>query len=433
MKPISLVITASLAANAALLAALFLHSPNAASPSHSTGITSKSSPSSTTAKNDPTAGVDPALWKNVGDSDFAAQVTRLRAAGFPPALVRAIMTAQIYESFAAKRNALNPPANPAEFWKNDPPADPKNRAALRQLQLEQTRLINELLGTDPTPPGLNSIYERRQYAGIPSEKIDQVARVKRDYSEMQQELMAGFGGGVISPDDSERLALLRREERNDIARLLTPQEMEDYDLRTNNTAMQMRYELGSFNPSEAEFRTIFQLQKNFDEKYRSLSATQASNQDYMRERQEAQKQVTEQIKAALGPQRAADYERAKDYSYQAIDRVVNRLGLPATAANDAYALQKDIQQRAQVLQTNRQLTPDARNAELAALNTEATTKLTTALGERGFDVYKQNGGQWMQILQPRPLPPAGARGGPGGPPPAGTTGGGATIIQKISN
>ena len=82
------------------------------------------------------------------------------------------------------------------------------------------------------------------------------------------------------------------------------------------------------------------------------------------------------------------------------------------------------------MQTNRQLPVEDRNAQLAALNAEANAKLTTALGQRGFDVYKQNGGQWLQILQPRPAAPAGARGGAVG---GGGGGGGTTVIRNIGN
>ena len=53
------------------------------------------------------------------------------------------------------------------------------------------------------------------------------------------------------------------------------------------------------------------------------------------------------------------------------------------------------------VQTARDVTPDERAAQLAALNQEATNKLTQSLGARGFEAYKTNGGYWLQMLQPR--------------------------------
>lgn len=414
MKPIPLLIAVSLVGNAALVAVLFFVSPEgAASDSGDSAATAKSTHPTAPAKVDVTAGVDPKLWHDLGDPDLSAQIARLRAAGFPPSIVRAIIAAQIEESFTAKRKALSPPPSTGEFWKGGQPADPKLRAALRELSLQQTRLLTELLGADPEVNPMQNIYERRQLAGLPPGKTDQLARVKRDYDEMRSEIYSAFSGGTLLPEDRAKIALLDKEQRADFAGILSPEEMENYELRSSSTANQMRYSLSAFNPTEAEFRAIYQQQRVFDEKYSGMSMVSAT-QETMQARAEAQKLLAAQIKTALGPERGADYERATDYNFQAINRVVERLALPKAAATEVWTLQKDVEQRTRALQTNRELTPDARAAQFAALNTEVTAKLTTTLGQRGFDVYKQNGGYWLQTLQPRPATPPGAPGGGGG-------------------
>lgn len=405
MKPISLLIAASLLGNAALIAVLLFVSPEGtASSSGDSAAAAKSSSTSRPAKAGDTAGVNPKLWHDLGDPDLSAQVSRLRAAGFPPAIVRAIIAAQIQENFAAKRKALSPPPSTGEFWKNDQPTDPKIRAALRELGLQQNRLLTDLLGADSEVNPMQNVYEHRPLAGLPPAKTEQLSRVKRDYDEMRSEVYSGFSGGSLLPEDRAKLALLDKEQRADFAQILSPQELENYELRSSNTAMQMRYSLSAFAPTEAEFRAIYQQQRVFDEKYDGMSMMGAT-QETMQQRAEAQKQLTAQIKASLGPERGTDYERASDYNFQAINRVVDRLSLPKTAATEVWTLQKDVEQRTRALQTNRELTPDARAAQLAALNTEVTTKLTTTLGQRGYDVYKQNGGYWLQNLQPRPAGP----------------------------
>jgi hypothetical protein len=67
-------------------------------------------------------------------------------------------------------------------------------------------------------------------------------------------------------------------------------------------------------------------------------------------------------------------------------------------------VQETIQKQATALRQDRTLTPDQRNAQLAALAQQAQTQLTTALGTQGYDAYKNYGGYWLQNLQPRPRP-----------------------------
>ena len=121
-------------------------------------------------------------------------------------------------------------------------------------------------------------------------------------------------------------------------------------------------------------------------------------------RGEAQKQLNEDVKAALGAVRYAEYQRATDYSFRQTTQLVARLDLPPESANQVYAVQKDIQDRANTLRQNSALSSDERTAQFAALANETKTKVTAVLGEGGFAAYKENGGSWMQMLQP-PRPP----------------------------
>jgi lipase chaperone LimK len=116
---------------------------------------------------------------------------------------------------------------------------------------------------------------------------------------------------------------------------------------------------------------------------------------------EAQKALVEQVKAALGPERGAEYERSIDNNFQSINRVVQRLELPKEAAVSVWNLQKEAEQRMTALQQDRSLPPAARTAQYAALAQEMTAKVTDTIGQRGLDVYKQYGGSWLQNIQAR--------------------------------
>lgn len=409
MKALPLIIAASLAANAALLAFVLTRTAdftpnNAAAVAPSPTLSSKlSSLSPSSAPN------NPKLWSdlNPAAADLSALVARLRAAGFPASVVRAIVTAQVREEFAARRKALNPQQGDIPFWKNNQPIDPKARLALRDLNREQDATLSKLLGgPDPDRAFFMNIYERNQYGDLPVDKVGQLTAVKRDYDEMRSDIYSAASGGTMLPADRAELLLLDKEQRADLARFLTPQELEDYDLRASNTASQMRYNLSAFAPTEAEFRAIFKLQQTLDTQFGQLSS--GLTQDQMRARQEGQKAITDQIKAALGPERAADYVRATDFSYRQAALVVERLNLPKTAALEVWNVQQDFEKRSRELPKTG--APDTRMAQYTALVSEAYAKVTAALGERGATIYKQNGGSWLQPpqLRPAPAPPPGA-------------------------
>jgi hypothetical protein len=355
-----------------------------------------------------------ARWTSIGSSDLAGLVTRLRAEGFPPAVIRAIISAQLTERFADRRKALIPSDEDTAFWKARGflgiDTDPKRMAARRELALEQSRMLKELLGPDATAGSdeFASLYQRRQYGTLPRDKVDQLQQISQDYSELAMQIRSE-AQGLMLPEDRQKLALLEKEKWKDYAAVLTPDELADFELRTSTTANNMRYQLSAFEPSEQEFRALFPLQKAFDDNFGPNSGRSINGMEAMNQRRDAEKQLIAEAKAVLGEERGAEYERSRDYSYQSVANIAKRLELPKSAALDVWNLQKDIEQRSRALQMNRELTSEARNAQLAALAEEAKAKVTNTLTARGYEAYKQNGGYWLQNIQPRaPGAPSGA-------------------------
>ncbi|MBC7369613.1 MAG: hypothetical protein H7343_22825 [Undibacterium sp.] len=399
MKSVSFLIAASVVANGALVAVLLTRSPAPASTTSSSTLPTSAKTGAAPEPAGAATAVDPQLWSDLTAKDPAALLAKLRAAGFPPSVVRAILTAQIRADFAAQRRALYPAGADTPFWKSTQPTDPKLAAAFRDLAKEQTAQINQLFGgPDPDAYLGMSLYQRRQFGDLAVDKVSQLSRVASDYDELRQELYqsAGAGGGALTllPEDRAKLALLDKEQQADFAQILSPEELLAYDLRSSRTASQMRYNLSTFAPTEAEFRDIFKIQKAFDDKNGQMMP--GMTQEQTRARGEEQKKINEQIKASLGPERGAEYERANDFNYRQAALVAERLNLPKTAANDVWNLQKDLQKQMVSLYADSSLPPADRQAKQAAFLSEANAKVTAAMGERGATIYKQNGGGWLQ-------------------------------------
>jgi hypothetical protein len=405
MKPLPLLIAASVAANAALLALVLTRSTAAPSASASATPALRSQPAAPSAP----PAVNPRLWTDLAadPADLPGFVARLRAAGFPPTVVRALVVAQIREDYAARRRALHPGRGETPFWKNDQPTDPKTRLALRELNREADAKISELVGAPDLDRNIYlSLLDRRTTGDLPPEKAARLTTIKRDYDEMRSEIYDAFRGGSMLPEDRTKLALLEKEQRADLALVLTPKELEDYDLRTGNTASQMRNNLTAFAPNEAEFRAIYKLQQAFDTQLGAMGPGMPLEQ--MRARSDAQKLLNDQIKAALGPERGAEYERSTDFAYRQATLVADRLNLPATTAKDLWAAKADFEQRRTSLNTDTSLSAEVRRSQTAALQQEALAKVNTLLTPRGAELYQQNGGFWVQQLQARPTSAPGA-------------------------
>ena len=373
-----------------------------------------SQPSALNEQSSGSAPLDPATWTKLKTEDLTALVTRLRDAGFPKDVMRAMLTGLLTEQFAARRRALDPDAASRAFWKDTAP-DPKFQLAQLQLYREQEKALRELLGPDArsTDP-LALARLRSRFGHLPPDKLDAVQLLESDFGQKRSELY--YTKGTMNMADT---AALDREQRTALAAILSPAELEEYDLRSSNTGRSLRTQLTAFNPTEEEFRALFKLRQPFEERYNYNSGV--PSQDDMRARSEAQKQLNTEIAAVLGPVRAVEYERAIDSNYRQTSQLVARLELPPETTVSLWNTQKEFEKRRAELYTagiGPGLTPAERGQQiaalqpqLAALQQEAVARITPLLGNASrVEAYKQYGGSWIQNLMPRPAPtPAPAR------------------------
>jgi hypothetical protein len=394
MKISSVFLAGSLAANVALVAVFI-----AGTTQHPEPAVVRAAPVPSSPRPSDAAAIAAESWKELQSDDLRAQAEKLRADGFPPSMIRAIVGAQIHASFAARRKALENAQADRPFWKST--ADPASQAALRALWREEQKAIKDVLGPDPE----NSITANlhRQFPQFPADTIDQIAAIRERYDQQRADIYSNFRGGLL-PDEQAKVDALEKAMRADMAAVLTPQQLEDYELRTSNTANQLRYSLTAFNATEQEFRTLYSLQKAFDDQWGMMRG--GMSEDQQRARNEAQKQLTEQIKGALGADRYADYQRATDYNYRQTTQLVARLNLPPETANSLYAAQKEFEQRRNDMYRNSAGAGAAAFENVAEqaknLQQEAIARVTQILGDATrVNDYKQYGGSWIQNMIPR--------------------------------
>jgi len=409
MKPSALFFAGSLLANCALVG-LFAFKPTLAPAAFRSffGSTSASAENSTTASPKPApratrANASPAqLWSTLKSDDLPSLITRLRAAGFPPDIVRAVVSSMVSEPYRARIAELNAPDPNVPYWKttsNYGPTDAKRREELNQLYREQSKLQRELFKDDFFATGDVTTAQRRQFGNLSRNKIDALQRIEDDYSEMFSQVNSSAGGFTL-PIDREKLALLAREKQADIAAVLTPEELADYTMRSSPITSLVRSQLSVFNPNEAEFRAIFDSQKFLNERMQVTSNGGMISFGDGRQQQAAQAEAATQLKAALGEARYAEYERSVDSTYQQLTRLVQRDNLPADTALQAFNVRDSVAQESTRIFNDPALATDQKRDALKTLASNTRSQLLSMLGPTSGPAYVKLADQaWLSQVE----------------------------------
>jgi hypothetical protein len=343
----------------------------------------------------------PVTWPELESGDLATLARRLRAAGFPPSVIQAFVHGVADRRFSAVRRQLMGQRSPEEYWRTgNVRPDAETMAELRKLEREHRKTIRDALGPDFYPtddPGYME-QQRRQFGQLPEEKITALRKIFSDYEDLTEQAFAD-GPNRGTPEGRAKFALLEKEKRADIERLLTPGELLDYDLRNSNAAHGLRNRFGQFQPTEAEFRALYPAQKALADFESSFQRPQTL--DMRKQREAIEQQVQAELRQVLGDARYAEFTRANDQSLQQTQAFVERQNLPPAAVDRLIAVKNDLQPRIAAVQSNRDLTINQREAQLAALHKEATEKITAVIGPQNVEAYSRQGGGWITQLARR--------------------------------
>jgi hypothetical protein len=419
-KPILILsLVANLALAGGLIWTLKSKTPDAAPDPKSAAIETPAAPAPTPGASEvaatPATNSAPSQlfdWRAVESEDYRKYIANLRAIGCPEETIRDIIIADVNKLFESRRRTLaSSNTNKFEFWKaGNPMAAMMNVERLEQSQAlnkEKRALLKELLGVEPDlkpdlMSGVNDMMAS-MLDFLPAEKQSQIMDVYMGY---QTKLAKSFGkGGAPDAEDMKSMQKVQKEMEAELAGILTPQEFEDYQLRMSQTAMVMRMQLASFEPSEQEFRDIFKLKKSFEDEYglAGMYGLNSANKAEKEKADAAKKETDAKIKAVLGDDRYTEYERGQDWAYQGMHKTAERQGLGKAEANKVYDMKKVAEEEARKLRTNTSLTPEQRNAALRNIRTETENGIKSVFGQKGFESYESQA-WWLKSISPDPQP-----------------------------
>jgi hypothetical protein len=359
-------------------------------------------------------------WANLESTNYSVYIANLRAFGVPEETIRDIIITDIAKFYAQRRAALRAQAPPAKFWE---PGDAWEsggnlnadlRQQLRDLDQEERQLVRELLGVDLSAElarysAAEETDQEYRYSFLTPDKRDKLRGLQDKYDALEQEVYARTKGLVLD-EDQEELRQIGKAREAELAQLLSPEELEEHQVRNSTTANALRYQLAGFNPSEEEFRTIFRLQKTFDDEFgQNFDATDEKQTEIRaRAQQEAQEAMDEEVKKVLGGQRYAEYERAQDSEYKSLVQLADRFELARDVVNKVYDFKATAERQKEAIENNASLTEEQRRAALAAIAQETERTVSQFMGDKVFKTYRKAGGQWINGLGvsavPEPVP-----------------------------
>lgn len=404
MKPGALLFAVSAAVNLACLSVIAIHPHGGraffgAQPATAVGEAPQPAPEPARGVVPPpraeTSSVSPRVAATLDPQELRETLAALRAADVSPTLRLHLGMALLRQHFDARRADARG-TGPAEYWRLTSYApDAAAQATRRSLDNELRRLQRELWGADAHAIEDVEFPERRaaQYGALSDEKVARIRKLFADYDELADQAFAERPSRVTA-EGRAKTALLEKEKRADLERLLTAEELLDYDLRNSVAAGALRSRLGQFEATEAEFRALYPVEKMLSDAFAGVG--RGDNAAEMRQRRGlAEAALMADFRRLLGEARFAEFQRANDGEIPPLRAFAVRHRLDDAMVDSIAAIQKHFSTRSEALDADRDLSPNQRDAQRTIWGHESAQQLASLLGEPVFAAYRSGEGRWL--------------------------------------
>ena len=329
-------------------------------------------------------------WQEVESADYPTYIANLRDISCPEQTIRDIIIADVNALFSRRRaNELVTPEQ--QWWKTEP--DPELVAAAaeksRTLDDERHALLARLLGTNwesgdlvnlPRPSRQGIVLDGSVLGFLPNDAKQAIQEISlRTQDQLQAYLDSRRLQG--KPPDPLEIARLRQQTRNELQRVLTPTQLEEFLLRYSQNANDLRTELGSlkfFNVSSNEFRAMFRATDQLDQQIALLSE---SDPNQAAQRKALQDQRDEVLRITLGAKRYDQYEKLHDPAFRDAVATAEKAGTP-DAAQLIYEINLASAAEQARINADTNLSNEQRQVELKSLELEQAQANTVLTGQQ---------------------------------------------------
>lgn len=335
-------------------------------------------------------------WASLASTDLGRYAENLRRAGCPEQTIKDIILAAVNRRYAPLEQALKVRPDDVAPWERPASYDRRSgEAKLRQLLEEKRNLLKELTGVDvgidmPSRlAGRDVVRYETAFSSLPESKRDQVRAIQENYWAQSDDIKQRTLG-YLEPEDRDEFVRIKTERREALAKVLTPRELQDYELSTSETASTLRSRLNGLNLTDEEFRKLFDYTQPLDERY-SLGRRNPDpvNEEFTAERAKAEKDVQNYMRSVVGEERYAEFERSQDPVYRSINQAGTEAGLSKEQILQAYQAQQQVQEQSKRVLSDPTLSPEQRLQTLNEMRSQAEQQFQQILGDKSVEFMQR--------------------------------------------
>jgi hypothetical protein len=273
---------------------------------------------------------------------------------------------------------------------------------LREVEEEKSALIKELLGVELPLTLLRSWasrnYDRYETAlnALSPEKREPVRKILESYWQTSDQLSEKYNL-KRTPQFLEEYKQINADRKAQLAQILTAGESEEFEMRTSSSfANRLNSEFREFKPTEKELRELFRLQTEIEDPIGGTARVGVTGRQDPSEIAQRQNEEREKIKAVLGEERFAEFERAQDGNYRSLAQLGERYNLPKENILQAYQIQQAMNSQIQQLSADPNQNPQDRRQAIQTITAQNQETLRQLLGDQAYKVLSRGNRNQIQ-------------------------------------
>ena len=346
-------------------------------------------------------------WVQLESEDYRTYITRLRSIGCPEQTIRDIVIADLEKLMAARVQEIEGQKERPKYWKPDRKELVRTAETLekmgqkQEVDFEKREIIRDLLGVDlaaerSRSQGETDFYEERLSFLTPEQRTRvRIIMERANRAEVALREKSWLENDELTGEERKELREIQQNKEQQIASLLSAEELEQYNLWFSPSAYRVRDSFFAMEPSEEDFLAIYKLQRAFDEHWRDVDTVELSpleKQQY----EQAQKEYEAGIREYLGEERYAEYQRSRDDDFQQLQKAAAQFGLNLGVASEVYSYKKVLEEERGRVREMAGLTAEQRGRVYAALEEEAERSVVEVMGPKAYRFYIRSGaGRWI--------------------------------------
>jgi hypothetical protein len=343
-------------------------------------------------------------WSQLESTDYREYIANLRAVGCPESTIKDLILTDVMRLYAKRRGQYYHNGRPFKYWEtNDkrkltqPQIEERDRQ-LAAIDKDLPAVLRELLGLNYERE-LNKYFvdadeDDNRLGFLSEDKRAQVLSLREQFEGKREGILYGAQNGQPSASEVEQLRQIDQAQDEALSQALSPEEREQYELSASPAADQLRQQLIGFDPTEQEFRALFDKQKAIDEAYEFQDTNDPT---VLAAKTADEARMMQEFKGNLAGDRAGQLERSQDPEYRSLTLLSQRYDLPADTADTLLSMRLAVEDAKRKLLSNKDIAPDRLATALQAMQEETEKVVRETLGDKAFEQYSPSA-PWIKSV-----------------------------------